>query len=151
MPISIKSTTDIKKQIKFLFDFIKKHKLGVVASVSGDCLPQAAVVGIAVTEDLELVCSSFITSRKYKNLKTNPNVAVVIGWEQDRTVQYEGVAEELDVDEGENDPLRTILADIPSIAKYIPREHKVFYKIKPKWIRFSDLSVEPWDRFEIKF
>ena len=151
MKIYAENGKDRNKQIKFLFDFIKPHKLGVMATVTGNSLPQAAVVGIAVTKELELFCSSFTASRKYKNLRVNPRVAVVIGWDKGKTVQYEGTAEELDVDLGEEVPLRTILAGVPSIGKYIPREHRVFYKIKPTWIRFSDLSVEPWYRFELKF
>lgn len=35
-------------------------------------------------------------SRKYKNLKNNPKVAVAIGWEEKKTLQYEGEAEELE-------------------------------------------------------
>jgi hypothetical protein len=65
-------------------------------------------------------------------------------------VQYEGAAEELSADEAE-EQLETSLAKIPSIAKYLQLEHQVLYKIKPKWIRFADLSAEPWERFEVSF
>jgi len=151
MKISTVSKSSRSKQEEFLRNFIAAHKIAVIATVTGNALPEAAVIGIGVTKDLEIICSSFITSRKYKNLKANPSVALVIGWDKGKTVQYEGVAEEFDVDSAEEDPIRTILAGAPSVGKYINREHKVFYRIKPKWIRYSDLSIEPWDRFEIKF
>ena len=77
-------------------------------------------------------------------------MALVIGWEKGKTVQYEGIAQELPQDEAEKQ-LETSLAKIPSIAKSLALENQVLYKIKPKWIRFSDLSIDPWERFEVKF
>lgn len=35
------------------------------------------------------------TYRKYKNLQDNPRVSFVIGWDDDISVQYEGIAVEL--------------------------------------------------------
>ena len=48
-----------------VFRFIAKHKLGVLATISPSGEPQAAVVGIAVTSELELVFDTVKTSRKY--------------------------------------------------------------------------------------
>ena len=141
---------DRERQLELIYNFMKRQKLAVIASVTHDGLPEAAVVGIAVKEDLELYCSTFRTSRKYENIQKNPRVALVIGWEGGKTIQYEGIAEEI-TDEESPELLKTYLADIPSIAKYLEREHQIFYKIKPKWIRFSDQSMDPWDRFEITF
>lgn len=150
MKIHSDSSQDREKKLKVLYRFLKDHKLGVIATVSGDVLPEAAVIGIAVMENLEIICSSFVTSRKYKNIQKNPSVALVIGWEKGKTAQYEGIAEELSQDEAERH-LETSLEKVPSIAKYIELEHQVIYKIKPKWIRLSDLSVDPWERFEVSF
>ena len=133
-----------------MYEYIKGHKLAVIATVNGEALPEAAVIGIAVTKDLEIICGSFNTSRKYQNLKQNPRLALVIGWEKGQTVQYEGTARELDDDETEA-ALETFLAHIPSAAKYVQLEYEVVYKVKPTWIRFSDLSVDPWERFEVNF
>jgi pyridoxine/pyridoxamine 5'-phosphate oxidase len=77
------------------FRFIGRHKLGVLATISPSGEPQAAVVGIAVTADLELVFDTVKTSRKYQNLTANPAIAFVIGGDEEITVQYEGEAEEL--------------------------------------------------------
>ena len=73
---------DREKNLKFLYEYIKGHKLAVIATVNGEALPEAAVIGIAVTKDLEIICGSFNTSRKYQNLKQNPRLALVIGWEK---------------------------------------------------------------------
>jgi len=60
---------------------------GVEASVTPR-RPQAAVVGIAITDRWELLFDTVTQSRKHQNLVANPRVAFVIGWEHERTVQY---------------------------------------------------------------
>jgi uncharacterized pyridoxamine 5'-phosphate oxidase family protein len=150
MAIHAENGKDRQKHIKFLFNFIKEHKLGVISTVTGDALPESAVVGISVSENLEIIFSSFSTSRKYHNLLKNPRVSFVIGWEKGQTVQYEGEAKELTQEEAEEE-LETSLEKIPSIAKFVQREYEVVYKVAPKWLRFTNLSADPWDRFELKF
>ena len=150
MKIHAENGSERNKHIKFLHNFIKEHKLAVIATVTGSALPEAAVIGIAVNENLEIICSSFSTSRKYQNLLKNPRVAMVIGWEKGRTVQYEGIATELSEDEAE-EHLETSLEKTPAVGKYVQREYKVVYKITPKWIRYTNLSVDPWDKVELKF
>ncbi len=41
---------------------------------------------------LEIVFDTVKTSRKYPNLKADPRIAIVTGWEGEQTVQYEGIA-----------------------------------------------------------
>src|SRR6266849_10704110 len=80
---------------KEIYDFVKRHKLAVLATVSTSNVPEAALVGIAATEQLELIFDTVTSSRKYGNLRTNPNIAFVIGWDDEITLQYEGIAEEI--------------------------------------------------------
>ena len=150
MKLHYEADAKMKKQMELLYNFMKAHKLAVISTVNGECLPESAVIGFAVKENLEILCSSFTTSRKYQNIQKNPRVALVIGWEDGKTVQYEGLAEEI-TDQGSEELLENQLSSVPSIAKYLEREHQAFYTIKPRWIRFSDLSVDPWDRFEVTF
>src|SRR5205814_8231963 len=82
-----------------LVAFIGKHHLAVEASVAAGGTPQAAVVGIAVTEALELVFDTVDSSRKCANLRRDPRVALVIGWDEEQTVQLEGRADEPTGDE----------------------------------------------------
>jgi general stress protein 26 len=65
--------------------------------VSQGDAPQAAVVGFIVTDDFEIFFDTVDTSRKVPNLRRNPRVAFVVGGTMsgdERTVQYEGVADE---------------------------------------------------------
>lgn len=77
-----------------LYPFLEKHRLGVQSTVSPSGDPQAAVVGIAITPELEIVFDTVDTSRKCQNLRADPKIAFVIGWDQEITVQLEGVADE---------------------------------------------------------
>src|SRR5438105_1709405 len=74
--------------------FVRSHELAVVATVATDGSPQAAVVGIAVTDALELVFDTLDTTRKCANLRARPRVAMVIGWDDEQTLQLEGLADE---------------------------------------------------------
>ena len=79
-----------------LLAFMRAQRYAVQASVSRTRASQAAVVGIAVSDDFEIVFDTLIDSRKATNLRANPLIAFVIGSTHDgakRTVQYEGVAD----------------------------------------------------------
>ncbi|HEY4679191.1 MAG TPA: pyridoxamine 5'-phosphate oxidase family protein [Candidatus Angelobacter sp.] len=68
---------------------------GVLSSIADSGAPQSALVGVATTENLEIVFDTVKTSRKYPNLIAKPDCSFVFGWTGEQTVQYEGTAEEL--------------------------------------------------------
>ena len=76
-----------------LYSFMTRFRYGVVSSVAADGSPQSALVGIAVTPQLEIVFDTLNTSRKYRNLVARPSCSLVVGWSGEQTVQVEGVAE----------------------------------------------------------
>ena len=55
------------------------ERLGVLATVALDGSPEAALMGVVTTPELELIFDTVKSSRKYPNLKNNPRVAWVIG------------------------------------------------------------------------
>jgi uncharacterized pyridoxamine 5'-phosphate oxidase family protein len=127
---------------EFLYNFISKNKYAVLSTVTKDNLPEAALVGIAVTTDLQIIFDTVSTSRKYQNLIENPSIAFVIGWDNEQTLQYEGnakipTAEELDK-----------LLEI--YFKVFPdgKERKENWRghclllVTPKWIKYSDFNKE---------
>jgi len=67
----------------------------VIASRGPDGSPQAALVGIAATDRGEIVFDCSRRSRKYANIERDPAVALVIGWDDEVTVQVEGSAQVL--------------------------------------------------------
>ncbi len=79
------------------------------------------------------------------SLRKNP---FVIGWDENITVQYEGEASEL---KGEklNKYKEIYFKKNPRAKKWEGREGITYFKIIPKWIRYSDLNKDPWEVFEI--
>ncbi len=80
-----------------ILTFMRTHSLGVQASVSPEGVPQAAVVGFVVTDDFEIVFDTLARTRKALNLRRNAACTFVIGGlthGDERTVQYEGIADE---------------------------------------------------------
>src|SRR5262245_62871983 len=77
-----------------LLAFLRRHRYAVQASVAADGSPQAAVVGVAVTGELELVFDTLGTSRKAQNLRRDARIALVVGWDDAQTVQLQGMADE---------------------------------------------------------
>lgn len=130
--------------------FIKIHNLAVVATVGVDNKPQAAVVEYGEFDDLTIIIDLDNTSRKYKNLQTNKNVALVIGWDENITVQLEGEAYEL-----KNDELKkaqeSYFAKNPKAKKWANEPSIAYFVIKPNWIRYSDLNQTPWLVKEFNF
>ncbi len=135
---------------ELILDFIKNEKLAVISTVGIDNKPESAVIGFGQSDKLELVFDTYNTSRKYKNLMTNKNVSFVIGWDEAITVQYEGIAEELEGEEKKRFQMLRWEKD-PKSERWATREGITYFKVIPKWIRISDLKRNPWDINEVSF
>lgn len=125
-----------------LYRFLVQRKLGVLATVSGGVLPQSALVGIAITPELEIVFDTVKSSRKYPNLISNPTCSFVIGWEGEITVQYEGEAKELEG--GELVPYKEVYFEAwPECRSHENWPGIVYFVVRPTWIRYSDYDRSP--------
>jgi len=121
--------------------FVRAQKWAVQASVTRAGRPQAAVIGVAITDDLELVFDTLSDTRKAENLRVNARVAFVIGWDDGQTVQYEGI-----VDEPTGDDLaRLKAAYFARFPDGVERESWpgiTYFRARPTWIRYSDFRGE---------
>jgi pyridoxine/pyridoxamine 5'-phosphate oxidase len=124
-----------------LVALLRRFRMGVVSTVSATGQPQAAIVGIAVGDELELVFDTLATTRKYANVVHEPRVAVVMG-EGELTVQIEGRA---DVPAGaELARVQAIyFAGWPDGRDRAAWPHITWVRIRPTWIRVSDYAVAP--------
>jgi general stress protein 26 len=129
----------VKKEL--IYQFVAGQKLGVVSTVSPDNKPGAAVVGIAISETLEIIFDTITASRKYRNILNNPHVAFAIGWDEEVTVQYEGIAEVLG-DSSEADRLREIYYKVYPDGRERAANWPglVHISVTPKWIRYSNFN-----------
>jgi len=127
----------------FLYNFISQHRYAVLSTVSAEGNPEAALVGFAVAPDLRLIIDTIRTSRKFTNLSLNCYIALVIGWENERTVQYEGRVI-FQAGKEFNKMLDLYLKAFPDA-----KERKEYWKdiahfiVVPEWIRYSDFNDPP--------
>ena len=143
--------TESKPVRSRLLDFLRTHRLAVQATVSETGGPQAAVVGYAVTDRLELVFDTLDSTRKAQNLRQNPKLALVIGGlkaSDERTVQYEGVADE--PTGAELEKLKaTYYAVFPDGPARLSWPGLIYVRVKPTWIRYSDYNTDPPEIIEL--
>jgi hypothetical protein len=128
-----------------LLEFMRRYRVAVQASVSADGAAQAAAVGIAITDRFEIVFDTLSSSRKAQNLRRHPKIALVIGGLSDgeqRTVQYEGLADEPSGGELERVKLAyyRVYPDGPSRLSW---PGLIYVRVRPTWIRLSDFSASP--------
>lgn len=79
---------------------------------------------------------------KASNLRANPKIALVMGWDEGKTAQIEGIA-----DEPAGEELARLKAvyfekfpDGPSRESW-PKI--TYFRVRPTWIRFSDFTTAP--------
>ncbi len=121
---------------------LSQCKLGVLGSLGPDSQPQSALMGIAVTEALEVVFDTVKSTRKYSNLIARASCSLVMGWDGEQTVQYEGEAAELCGSELER--LRAVYFEAwPECRSHLTWPGIVYFVVRPRWLRFSDYDQKP--------
>lgn len=125
-----------------LLAFLRAQPWAVEATINREGQPQAAVIGVAVTETLDLVFDTLSDSRKAANLRRSPRVALVMGWDDGQTAQIEGI-----VDEPVGDELQQ-LKDVycqrfPDGHQRAALEGIAYFRVSPVWIRHSDFRTTP--------
>ncbi len=130
-----------KDDKKVVIDFIKKNKIGTSSTISPDGKPEATSMAISQKDNLELIFQTPNNTRKYYNLKRNPRVAIVFGFDVDEfiTIQYEGIAREAEAQE--IDECRKIHINKGEKSQeyaYLPQNK--YFIVKPRWIRYWDFD-----------
>lgn len=125
-----------------------QQKVGVVATVSADGKPEAAVVHFSHDENLNIYLTTRAHTRKHQNILKSPQVAFVIYTEHPaKTVQLQGTARII------TDPYEQTLhfseivdnankgTDEPPIDQ-LSEEEIVFIQINTTWIRTGDFEID---------
>jgi len=119
-----------------LIAFVRAHKLAVQASIGDAGAPQAAVIGVAISDQLELVFDTLGSTRKAANLRRDPRIALVIGWDE-QTVQLEGEADRLAGDDlARLQPV--YFAAFPDGPDRLAWDGIEYWRVRPRWARYSD-------------
>ena len=135
-----------------LLAYLRSQRLGVLGTLAPSGEPQAALVGYAVTPDFELLFDTLRTTRKYRNIIGKPRVSFTIGNTagsgDERTAQYEGIAEEL-IGEQLTRLQPLYFATWPDCVAHIQWPHITWFVIRPSWIRYSDfhtpMTTQEWN------
>lgn len=132
-----------------LYRFLQAKDSAVVATIGSDGSPQSARVYVVTTPELDLIFYTLQTNRKCLNLRRDPRLSAVIGWDGQQTVQFEGIAEEVD-EHGYADIKKVFLAAQPERGGMVDWPGLTFFRVKPVWIRFSDYD-RSWHVDELTF
>jgi general stress protein 26 len=133
------------------YEFTNKERLALLSTVTDTGQPQSALLGMAVTQPLEIIFDKVKSSRKYPNLKKNPRVAWVLGCTTEVTVQYEGVAEGVSgrrVGQVQKDLFRRISGWTPVRESW---PGITYFVVRPTWVRYCDYNPESRRIEERKF
>lgn len=126
-----------------LIRFMKEQPWAVEATVSASGAPQAAVIGVVASEAGELFFDTLESSRKCANLRHDPRIAFVIGWDDAQTVQLEGIA-----DEPTGSDLERVkalyFARFPDGVERARTSNVAYFRVRLTWARYSDFrGAEP--------
>jgi hypothetical protein len=117
----------------------------VQSSTHATGAPQSAVVGIAVSDDFEIVFDTVDTSRKAQNLRQRKGIAFVLGGlaaGDERSAQYEGVADEpADADRARLTEL--YYSVFPDGRERLSWPGLIYLRATPTWLRYSDYTQNP--------
>jgi PPOX class probable F420-dependent enzyme len=124
-----------------LVRLLRGYRLAVVSTVGPDGAPQSAVVGCAISDDLEIVFDALDSTRKVRNLRANSRVSLVIGWDEEKTAQLEGVA---DVPDGaERDRVQSCYFEAyPDGRDRLSWPGLVHVCVGVQWARWSDFTLQ---------
>jgi pyridoxine/pyridoxamine 5'-phosphate oxidase len=129
-------------KIEAVFQFIRQKRLAVVSTVHVAGTPESALVGIAVTPKNDIVFDTLSTARKALNLAARPAAALVVGWDDEISVQIEGVARE-----PEGDDLAAVKAAYfaawPDGKSRESWPNMTYIAVRPRWLRYSSFVGTP--------
>lgn len=126
-----------------LLSYMRSHKLAVIGT-AGSNGPQGALVGIAVTDDFEIVFDTVSDSRKHRNLLRNGRIAVTFSGPAEQTAQYEGEAHSVSIaDQTDARYREAYYAVWPDGRDRLSWPKIAYWRITPRWVRFSDFDRGP--------
>ena len=143
-------TSDQRTILKFL----KSQPMATIATIGLETAqPESALIAFAQTDELEIIFETFFETRKWHNLAQNPKIALVVGWDTKRyiTLQYEGEAQPIPDADIEKYKQIFIAKDTPCTETFLNDPRVRLYKVRPKWIRYSDYTGKAPNIMEMSF
>lgn len=135
---------------KDALSFLKHHKVGVLATVSGQGEAHASMVNYVADDQFNVYIITLINSRKFKAIEAHPQVAFTIASHNvPQTLQMEGMAMDISLDEEAAKKKAELMDSLNSnpwfygpISKLDPDDTVIVW-IKPTWVRWADYAFAP--------
>jgi len=123
-----------------VIEFLSRQRYAVVSTVGAFGAPESALVGIAWWRPLaglpELMFDTISSSRKAKNIARDPRCSLVLGWEDETTIQLEGDGRRVEGTELQRAKLDYF--DIwPQCRAHESWSDVAYFSIRPRWLRYS--------------
>jgi hypothetical protein len=125
-----------------VFRFMQNKRLAVISTTNAAGGPEAALIGFAFDAAVGIVFDTSTSSRKARNLRAQPLAALVIGWDDEMTLQLEGVATEPTGDA--LSAAKALYFDLWPDGRLRESSRDItYFVVKPRWMRFSNYSASP--------
>lgn len=136
---------------------MRANPLATLATIAANGAPAAALVGVATSEQLELVFDTLDTTRKFRNVLRESRVAVVFGKagaytpgkHDERTLQYEGNADVPSREELKRVQEEIYFKQFPDGRARLKWAHITYVRVRPTWIRYTDYNANPPEIVEL--
>ena len=126
-------------KIEAVFEFNRRKRLAVISTVHAAGTPESALAGIAVTPENDIVFDTLSTTRKALNLAARPAAALVVGWEDEISIQIEGITRE-----PQGDDLAAVKAAYfaawPDGRSRESWPNITYIAVRPRWLRYSSFA-----------
>lgn len=127
--------------------FLKKHSVGVLATLSPDSTPHARTVYYAADDSYNVFFFTLTSTRKVKDIAHDAHAAFVVSDENaPQTIQIEGTISDLTETATIDDVIRRLSdTSMKHGTHFAPLTHLdpgkiVFYKLTPTWVRIGDFT-----------
>jgi uncharacterized pyridoxamine 5'-phosphate oxidase family protein len=125
-----------------LVAFVRRHEQAVLATKGPNGTPEACPVGVAVTDRAEIIFDTADDSRTLHNILAFPLVGLVVGGDDEVTVQCEGTADVLSGADRDR-CLRSYFQQVPAGRERAQYEGITHVRVRPRWLRLSDRRLGP--------
>lgn len=134
-----------------ILTFLKSKDFCVLSTASPVGKPESAVMAYAVLDDFSFYIFTEPQTRKYANLSKNNKVSLIVGgWDNDPSVQIDGLISILDQVEGSK-AKEFVLFIHPEWKDHFNSPDGKWFVIKPLWLRCSDFTQNPPEIKELSF
>jgi uncharacterized pyridoxamine 5'-phosphate oxidase family protein len=143
----MESTNTKNQKEKDALEFLKKHKTGVLATISPAGHPRARTIYYATDDAFNVYFVTLASTRKPEDFKAHERAAFTVSEEAvPQTVQMEGMVTDL-TETATIDPVMVELTGklMSNTTYFAPltrfdTSKLLFYRLKPEWIRWGDFT-----------